>query len=786
VRMRQGSSLPVATISENVIFARGTTAAVYRVETTSFEFLSLTEKEALHSRLAWWMLKVEADFSVYRVCREYPADVYVEDVVSLIDERYADRARWESLLSRHAEHVRSMRSFTPEVYVAVSLRPRARLITSALSRSGVDSAIVRDAERAALETISDVLPARRATTLELQWLLRRAAVRGVREPDVDPHWYPPALALDGGAWEAGRADVQRFMSAVTERSRTLLVEGEDGESEQAMLALGSLQKTSSFPGDAELLFRPLESLDFPVDAVAHVRWIANKTMQDKSDAAVKDARNTIEDAAARLLDQKTARRFDEAQSVQDYFATDPYPPGLEACVSLAVGARDGGELADRVKRLRRAYGSVRLYQSHALQCALFGDHMPRPDGAAVRDYRQLLNREQLAAMMPLGSHQAGADRGIHIAHTIPGAARPVAYNPLEASQTNRAGAVLLCGTLGSGKTIAVQLIAYQAAMRGSLVVDIDPKPDHSLERLPGLEGRVHVISLADVEGNRGLLDPLVVAPEEMREELASSYMMEILPQASPEWQTEIIDAVRSTLREPYPCSWRVVERLLASTDEHAHSAGKALRVWSEWGLGRLAFSQGGQRKLDAELPVTTIKASALTLPPAGTPRGNYDQSERISVATLKLIAAYAMRLISGERSVHKMLVLDEAHVLTATADGRRFLERLIRMGRSMNITVVLASQLLGDMVELEELIGVRFSFRQETDEQARANVRMHGLDPDNEQLISMLRGFTEGRCLMRGLDGRVAAVRFDVVDPEFLRVADTNPNAVDVTDLVTG
>jgi len=776
--LRYGGSeekLPIEKIVGNVISARGATSAVYRVETKSFEFLSETQKMNLHAKLAWWMLKVEADFSIYRVNREYPADAYVADTVNLIDERYADRAQWEALLDRHAEHMRSMRSFSPEVYFVISLKPQSRI---PLRRTSNDSALMRDAEQAALETLRDQLPARRATTLELQWLLRRAAVRGVNEPDVDPHWYPPALALDGGAWEAGRADVQRFMAAVTEHNRTLTVEGEDGSSDQAVLALGALPRRAEYPGEAELFFKPLESLDFPVDAVAHIKWIPNKAMASKADNAVKDARNAIEDAAARILDWKTERKLEESQSVQDYFASEPYPPCLDVCVSLAVGAQNTTELSERIKRLRRAYGSVRLFQSHALQIDLYGDHMLRPDGAKVRDYRRLMNREQLAAMMPIGSHAAGADRGIYIAHTIPGAKRPVAYNPLEASQTNRAGAVMLCGTLGSGKTISLELLEYQAAMRGTLVVDIDPKPDHSLEKIPGLEGRVHVISLSDVDGNRGLLDPLIVAPDEMREELASSYMMGILPNIKDEWRTEIIDAVRTTLREPFPSSWKVIDSLLASEDTDAFAAGKALKVWADWGLGKLAFGQRDSQIVRAELPVTTIKASSLSLPPAGTTRANYDQSERLSVETLKLIAAYAMRLVSGERSVHKMLVLDEAHVLTATSDGRRFLERLIRMGRSMNITVVLASQLLGDMVELEELIGVRFSFRQETDEQARRNIKMLGLDPDSEKLVSMLRNFTEGRCLMRGLDGRVAAVRFDVVDPEFLRLVDTNPNAI--------
>jgi hypothetical protein len=60
---------------------------------------------------------------------------------------------------------------------------------------------------------------------------------------------------------------------------------------------------------------------------------------------------------------------------------------------------------------------------------------------------------------------------------------------------------------------------------------------------------------------------------------------------------------------------------------------------------------------------------------------------------------------------------------------------------------------------------------------------MHGLDENNERVVTMLRGFTEGRCLMRGLDGRVAAVRFDP-GAEFLRLADTNPTTIDLERMI--
>ena len=87
------------------------------------------------------------------------------------------------------------------------------------------------------------------------------------------------------------------------------------------------------------------------------------------------------------------------------------------------------------------------------------------------------------------------------------------FDVTEASRTGRPPSILLAGTLGSGKTIAAELLAFQAERRGSLVVDVDPKPDHNLEGLPELDGRVHVIELSGDDRYRGLLDPLAVAPE---------------------------------------------------------------------------------------------------------------------------------------------------------------------------------------------------------------------------------------------------------------------------------
>ncbi len=62
--------------------------------------------------------------------------------------------------------------------------------------------------------------------------------------------------------------------------------------------------------------------------------------------------------------------------------------------------------------------------------------------------------------------------------------------------------------------------------------------------------------------------------------------------------------------------------------------------------------------------------------------------------------------------------MDEAWALLADSQGRALLERISRLGRSQNLTPILATQMLGDAAELEPLVGAFFAFGVETDEEA--------------------------------------------------------------------
>jgi DNA helicase HerA-like ATPase len=176
----------------------------------------------------------------------------------------------------------------------------------------------------------------------------------------------------------------------------------------------------------------------------------------------------------------------------------------------------------------------------------------------------------------------------------------------------------------------------------------------------------------------------------------------------------------------------------------------------------------------AEPAVITIRTPGLSLPDPGASRETYTRAERVSVATLALVAAKALRLVSTNRNRHKIVLLDEAWFLLASTQGRLLLNRLVRLARAMNATILLATQRLADLGDLSELVGVYFIFGQDSIPEAERALALLGLDPEDAELRSRLTEYRAGRCLMRDLEGRVGEMQFDLA-PALLAALDTTP-----------
>jgi hypothetical protein len=798
---------PIRYAHGNVLLGRGGEAAgLYRLSMSSYPFLPTGEKWTLAHRLGRLAHTIAADFSLWRVNRAYPADEYVQHTRGLLDERHRDPRVWEAFLEGHRERLRTLGSHVPEVYLAVSLnrsapvgfgagllrasdRVRARI--EDLARTSRHSPIparalreFQEDERRLYERLRGVVPLRRARTIELQWLLRRIATRGIGEPDIDAHWHPTAVTVrtpDGElAYEPLEATLWRCANcAITEHERALSVDGEQACSHQAMFALGALADAPVFPGvSAELLFAPLEGVEFPVDAVLHACWLSNRE-------ALKQVRKRIADVENAYREQLEGSAYGPGlQAEEDRRLAREYEAKLQAggqaamltgWVGLALGAPNPQELERRVDVLREHYADIQLHRPAGLQHQLFFDHLPRPDGGLTRDYAQQVTLEQFGAMVPTATRTVGSSRGAYLGYTPAGTPRPVRYDPTQAPRESRASAVLLVGTLGSGKTVAAQAIAYAAERRGSLIVDFDPKPDHGWENLPELQDCLEVLELSGDASQQGKLDPLAIGLEDLREELTCSYLLELLRDPPPSWENAISRAVKDAVREGSRSLLRVVQLLCDSDREAARDAGQALEVISDFGLARLGFGSGQNTLIAAARSLNTIRMPGLSLPDPRAPRDTYTRSERVSVATLTLVAAYALRLISTDRSRHKIVLLDEIWFLLASPQGRSIIDRLVRLGRAFNATVLLGTQRTADLGELADLIGVVFVFGQDSDAESRRALDLIGLDANSDELVRLLRDMRKGRCLLRDLDGRVGEVQIDLVYPHLLQALQTTP-----------
>jgi hypothetical protein len=317
---------------------------------------------------------------------------------------------------------------------------------------------------------------------------------------------------------------------------------------------------------------------------------------------------------------------------------------------------------------------------------------------------------------------------------------------------------------------------------------VDGRYEHGFDRVPELQGRVDIIELSGAESEHGKLDPLVIGLDDYREQLAASYYITLLGDPPSAQQNAIKRAILDVVRRGERSSRDVIDELLKSEDPHAREAGDSLDVLSNFGLASLGLGRRPQSQVvsisggveRAAADVTTIRMPGLVLPDPSANRSEYEDIERISVATLHLSAAYQLRLVAHDRQRHKIILLDETRFLLGSAQGRSIVTKLILAGRAVNATIALAVQRLDYLGDLEELIGTMFVFGQESDADARRALEFLGLDPEDRGLVQMLRTWAQseqinGRCLMRDLDGRVGELQFDPVYAHLLEAFNTTP-----------
>lgn len=755
------SASTAAVIGNLMLDARGDAWGTYRVPTVSYPLLPIAAKQQLHARLAAFAHGVRSDFTFWRVTRATTDDGASRAVECYVAIRI-DAATRSGLATRI---LRSTRRVPGRVSVAGGV----------LSR-------VDERERELRAHARETLDARPATSQELVWLLARTRTLGVAEPDVDVLDHRPALhVLDTDTIVVEPAQAHRVPlpdAAIAEAPDQLVISTPLGALHHSVLTIGALPDGMEFPGGAEAASTPVERCDTPCDVIVHARWISNATALSRAGRSLLEADNSTAEQATtgRVADSRLHDQLDTAVQYKRYLESDEAPPVLAATISLVLAASSAAQLTRACTDLRSALAPIHAHRPWYVQRSLW-ESAQQPRRAAHGATPQLLTIEQFAALMPIATETVGSATGPRIGH-LRRSGRPVHLDLGEAPRESRPPSILCVGTLGSGKTMTSQLLALQALEQGSLVVDVDPKPDHTLDQLPKLQGRSRVIDLADLDQHAGRLDPLAIADQSLRDEVAASFYADLLS-ATPRQRALLRTALTELARQGMSTSGELIRIIRRLPHPDAADTAEQLEAWSRSGLARLAL--GERRSTDAEpaVDLTSIRCASLTLPDASAPRSDYTEVERVSCAIMRLIATHALALALRDRSRHKLVMIDEAWLLLASSDGRTLIDRLNRTGRSENATLLLATQQLADAARTAPLIGTHLVFGLETRDEASRAAQLLGID-DTDETAQMLQSQRTGQAVMRDTRGRLAQIQIDV-PAELLTQLSTTPPTSEAT-----
>jgi hypothetical protein len=812
---------PIAFVYGNCVFADGLEDcwAAFALEPSSYSWLSDEDKRARFLALIAALEAIEADVQIVRVYRrwelaQYTSSVREQGASSAAHGRVHARAR-ERYLEEQTRRLGGIGAAQAAVFLFVSLREPERDVASYVSRAAGqtprewwrglrrtltwrDKRLLSAAElertrvRAdhAHARLEDFVAVRQARCVELQWLVRRAFCRGLGEPIVDGLHEPRALVFErnGQALLAPlEADVLRWADGYVEnRGRVLRIESELGTSWQAQLVLGALPERVSFPGArAELMFAPAESLPFGIDLSLNARFLPNELALRIARRRIQDADQIVraEAGGEQGVSDLGYERTHEARDLLAYLQAASKPPLLRATLAIAVAADSEEQLEQRVEMCRRAYGEIRLHRPLGDQLQLFLQQLPG-QRTRLAGYDDTLTAEQVAAMMPTATHTVGSSRGYYLGHTLSGSRQPVRFNLREGSDSNRNATILSVGALGSGKTTLTQKLQYEGFLQGAKVIDCDPKGDHRFHLLADVAPHVECVTLRPDPALRGMLDPLRVAPPHLRQDVATSFLRDLLPgRAEPAWETAVVGAVDRVLTRSSQPTCREVVRALEQGNDTDVLVGKALDVYARSGLTQLGFADPEVRLPPVgERQVTYLPIRDLPAPPAGMARSEYSQAERVGEQIVRLIAMFAMQLLGSEPGRMKVFAFDEGWRLLSDPVGRTLLASLQRMGRSELAVPIISTQLVSDALigereSLENLIGATFVFGMRSRAEAERALTLLGLDPQDRRMCQTLLELEAGRCLFRDHRGRVEAIQVDVVVPSLLRAFSTTPTS---------
>ena len=144
----------------------------------------------------------------------------------------------------------------------------------------------------------------------------------------------------------------------------------------------------------------------------------------------------------------------------------------------------------------------------------------------------------------------------------------------------------------------------------------------------------------------------------------------------------------------------MIEELRAEGTTISTSIADHIESFTDYDFAHLLFSDGDvTQSISLEKQLNIIQVANLVLPDKETSFEEYTTMELLSVAMLIVISTFALDFIHTDRSVFKIVDLDEAWSFLQVAQGKTLSMKLVRAGRAMNAGVYFVTQNTDDLLD---------------------------------------------------------------------------------------
>ena len=575
---------------------------------------------------------------------------------------------------------------------------------------------------------------------------------------------------------------------VEESQRYIRLEHEDSESFVSYFTVNAIVGELDFPS-SEIFYFQQQQFTFPVDTSMNVEIVGNR----KALSTVRNKKKELKDLDnhAYQSGSETSSNVVDALDSVDELETD-LDQSKESMYKLSyvirVSAPDLDELKRRCDEVKDFYDdlNVKLVRPAGDMLGLHSEFLPASK-RYINDYVQYVKSDFLAGLGFGATQQLGENTGIYIGYSVD-TGRNVYLQPSLASQgikgtVTNALASAFVGSLGGGKSFCNNLIVYYSVLFGGQAVILDPKSERGnwKETLPEIAHEINIVNLTSDKENVGLLDPFVIMKNVKDAESLAIDILTFLTGISSrdgEKFPVLRKAVRAVTQSDQRGLLHVIDELRREDTAIARNIADHIDSFTDYDFAHLLFSDGSvSNAISLDNQLNIIQVADLVLPDKDTTFEEYTTIELLSVAMLIVISTFALDFIHSDRSIFKIVDLDEAWAFLNVAQGETLSNKLVRAGRAMQAGVYFVTQSSGDVSKesLKNNIGLKFAFRSTDINEIKQTLEFFGIDKDDENNQKRLRDLENGQCLLQDLYGRVGVVQIHPVFEELLHAFDTRP-----------